>query len=70
MAQRTQQLVNLHDMLLSFDACTVHSPDYVASCCNEAGMRREALGGKIPRQWLVSTAHIACVIHKDKDRWG
>lgn len=35
------------------------SPDYVASCCNEAGMRREALSGKVPRQWLVRGTCIA-----------
>ena len=29
------------------------SPDYIASCCNEAGMRRQALGGKVPKTWLV-----------------
>mmetsp|Transcript_10486 Transcript_10486/g.28687 ORF Transcript_10486/g.28687 Transcript_10486/m.28687 type:complete len:128 (+) Transcript_10486:87-470(+) len=28
-------------------------PDYVASCCNEAGMRRQALGGKKPELWLL-----------------
>lgn len=29
------------------------SPDYVASVCNEAGMRRDALRGQVPRTWLV-----------------
>ena len=29
------------------------SPDYIASCCNEAGMRRQALAGKKPELWLV-----------------
>ncbi|KAF5829137.1 hypothetical protein DUNSADRAFT_16508 [Dunaliella salina] len=28
-------------------------PDYVASCCNEAGQRRQALGGKKPELWLL-----------------
>ena len=32
------------------------SPDYIASCCNEAGMKREALAGKKPHLWLVSAA--------------
>ena len=35
------------------------SPDYIASCCNEAGMRRQALGGKVPRNWLVRDVTIA-----------
>lgn len=26
-------------------------PDYLASVCNEQGMRREALQGKVPRYW-------------------
>ncbi|KAG2451035.1 hypothetical protein HYH02_004304 [Chlamydomonas schloesseri] len=28
-------------------------PDYIASCCNEQGMRREALSGKKPNLWLL-----------------
>ncbi|GAX83864.1 hypothetical protein CEUSTIGMA_g11289.t1 [Chlamydomonas eustigma] len=30
-----------------------YDPDYIASCCNEAGMRRQALAGQVPRQWLL-----------------
>lgn len=30
-----------------------HDPDYLASCCNEAGMKREALEGKVPKRWMM-----------------
>jgi len=30
------------------------SPDYIASCVNEAAQRRDALRGQQPRTWLVS----------------
>lgn len=30
-----------------------YDPDYVAAACNEAGMRRDALRGKVPKQWLL-----------------
>lgn len=30
------------------------SPDYIASCVNEAAQRRDALRGQKPRTWLVS----------------
>ena len=33
-----------------------YSPDYVASVCNEAGMRRDALRGQVPRTWMVGGA--------------
>lgn len=42
------------------------SPDYIASCCNEAGMRREALSGKTPRNWMVrpldSLSQMPCLV--------
>lgn len=31
----------------------LHSPDYIASCVNEAAQRRDALRGQQPRTWLV-----------------
>jgi hypothetical protein len=39
------------------------SPDYIASCCNEAGMRREAAFGKKPRYWLVRVCHDVAAGH-------
>ncbi len=40
--------------------CAPRSPDYIASCCNEQGMRREALQGKKPHMWLVGDAVAHC----------
>jgi hypothetical protein len=61
------KLLRLHHHLtgLMTVSCVFYiafSPDYIASVCNESGMRREAAAGKKPHLWMVGHGYVCLLL--------